>query len=225
MERTLNTESSIPWEQIKEPLGYSSTLYNSTKCLCGGIANRPNHQFTKKHQAFLVTTKRYSWKLVNFNGTLYYNSDICPNTLYIGINTDVFDCSYNGIPSYVDILLESKTLPESSYSNEWNINNIKKYFCSGGISEPAATGAVPLSPFALSVVVDREISQNISREHYTLNNKLYLYPYQGNYYYTQQCGTKIFWYDQEQRHIYDPREDIAPPYREDFPPLLEFHNN
>ena len=226
MEPTNNTEFSIPWEEIKEPLGYSSTLYDSKKCLCGGIAHRTNHQFTKKHQVFLVTTKRYSWKLVNFNGTLYYHSDICPNTLYIGIKTDVFNCSYDGIPSYVDILLESKTLHESSYSNEWDINNIKKYFCSGGISDPMTTGItidkqlVPLSPFALSAVVDRDISQNISGENDTLHNKLYLYPYQGNYYYTQQCGDKIYWYDQEQRHIYDPREDIPPLYKEDFPPLL-----
>ena len=52
METTNNTEMSIPWEEIKEPLGYSSTLNDSKKCLCGGIAHRTNHQFTKNIKHF-----------------------------------------------------------------------------------------------------------------------------------------------------------------------------
>ena len=223
MVTTNNTQMSIPWEEIKEPLGHSSTLSDNKKCLCGGKADGFEHQFTKKHQTFLVTTKRYSWKLVNFNGTLYYHSDICPNTLYIGIKTNVFGCCYDGIPDYVDILLESKTVHKSSHSNEWDIDNIKKYFYHGGMSDPYRAKAVPLSPFAHSIVVDRVISRNISIQNNTSDNKLYLYPYQGKYYYTQKCEDITIWYDQEQRYIYDPREEIPPLYKEDFPPLLELH--
>ena len=224
---TNNTQMSIPWyEYLRDPLGHSSTLSDNKKCLCGGKADRSNHQFTKKHQTFLVTTKRYSWKLVNFNGTLYYHSDICPNTLYIGIKTDeyspilrTFCYGYDGIPDYVDILLESKKLDESLFTNEWDIDNIKKYFYHGGMSDPDRVKAVPLSPLAHSIVVDRVISRNISIQNNTSDNKLYLYPYQGKYYYTQKCEDKTIWYDQEQRYIYDPREEIPPLYKEDFPPL------